>query len=53
MDWGDSPEQAAFRQRVRDFVQERLPEHYRRKAEGAPDESWSGGWATDRASRRG
>ena len=49
MDWGDSPEQAAFRQRVRDFVQERLPEHYRRKAEGAPDESWSGGWATDRA----
>ena len=48
MDWGDSPEQAAFRQRVRDFVQERLPDHYRHKAEGAPDESWSGGWATDR-----
>ena len=49
MDWGDSPEQAAFRQQVRDFVQSHLPEHYRRKAEGAPDESWSGGWATDRA----
>ncbi|MDE2696862.1 MAG: acyl-CoA dehydrogenase family protein [Chloroflexota bacterium] len=49
MDWGDSPEQATFRQQVRDFVQSRLPEHYRRKAEGAPDESWSGGWATDRA----
>ena len=49
MDWGDSPEQAAFRQQVRNFVRERLPEHYRRKAEGAPDESWSGGWQTDRA----
>ena len=50
MDWSDSPEQAAFRQQVRDFVSERLPGYYALKAEGAPDESWSGGWQTDRAS---
>ena len=29
MDWNDSPEQAAFRQRVRDFIAARLPAHYR------------------------
>ena len=50
MDWSDSPEQAAFRRQVRDFVSERLPGYYALKAGGAPDESWSGGWQTDRAS---
>ena len=50
VDWSDSQEQATFRQQVRAFVQERLPEHYRYKAEGVPDEAWSGGWQTDRVS---
>ena len=29
MDWGDTPEQAAFRAEVQQFIRERLPEHYR------------------------
>ncbi len=29
MDWDDSPEQAAFREQVRSFIQERLPAYYR------------------------
>ncbi|MGE0227703.1 MAG: acyl-CoA dehydrogenase family protein [Dehalococcoidia bacterium] len=30
MDWNDSPEQAAFREEVRAFVRDRLPEYYDR-----------------------
>ena len=29
MDWNDTPEQMAFRQEVRSFIQERLPAYYR------------------------
>ncbi|MCC7365577.1 MAG: acyl-CoA dehydrogenase family protein, partial [Dehalococcoidia bacterium] len=29
MDWKDSPEQASFRERVRAYIQERLPAYYR------------------------
>jgi alkylation response protein AidB-like acyl-CoA dehydrogenase len=29
MDWSDTPEQAAFRAEVRQFIEERLPRHYR------------------------
>ena len=29
MDWSDTPEQAEFRVRVREFIQERLPAYYR------------------------
>jgi alkylation response protein AidB-like acyl-CoA dehydrogenase len=37
MDWSDSEEQARFRGEVRDFIQARLPEYYRRVAEqGGP-----------------
>ena len=30
MDWNDTAEQAEFRSQVRTFIQERLPEQYRR-----------------------
>ncbi len=30
MDWSDSPEQASFRRQVREFIQRRLPDYYRR-----------------------
>ena len=33
MDWADSAEQGAFRTQVRSFIEERLPEYYRRRAE--------------------
>jgi alkylation response protein AidB-like acyl-CoA dehydrogenase len=57
MDWNDTPEQAAFRAEVRAFVQERLPERYRRMAEGMgeasnPDGGTAPGgfWQLDRKS---
>ncbi len=41
MDWDDSPEQAAFRQDVRTFIQERLPEFYRKPREDDdPETDW-------------
>ncbi|GMU41904.1 MAG: acyl-CoA dehydrogenase [Chloroflexota bacterium] len=48
MDWSDSPEQAAFRQQVRDFIKQELPERYRSGDEGG--EELSGGWQADRKS---
>jgi alkylation response protein AidB-like acyl-CoA dehydrogenase len=47
MDWSDSPEQAAFRQQVKDFIQKELPERYR---SGDESEELSGGWQADRKS---
>ena len=44
MDWGDTREQAAFRDEVRTFIRDRLPGHYRRLAEQGD----SGDWQTDR-----
>ena len=41
MDWNDTPEQAAFRSEVRDLVEQRLPERYRKPG---------GNWADDRRS---
>ena len=32
MDWSDTPEQAAFREKVRTLIAERLPERYRELA---------------------
>ena len=46
MDWNDSPEQAAFRQEVRNVIQTKLPGRYR-SLEG--DEEF-GGWQSDRKS---
>ena len=52
MDWADSPEQATFRNEVRTFIKERLPQSYRRWDETAePHESGEGaGWQADRKS---
>ena len=44
MDWGDTQEQAAFRDEVRTFIRDRLPAHYRQLAEQGD----SGDWQTDR-----
>ena len=51
MDWSDNEEQAAFRMKVRSFIQERLPEHYRRivALDGAVD-GRERGWQADRKS---
>src|SRR6266567_1557797 len=40
MDWEDSAEQAAFRQDVRSYIQERLPQYYRHKPEDEPENDW-------------
>ncbi len=48
MDWSDSPEQAAFRQEVRDFIQKELPQAYRSGEGGG--EGFEGGWQADRKS---
>jgi alkylation response protein AidB-like acyl-CoA dehydrogenase len=60
MDWSDSPEQAAFREEVRTFIHDRLPERYRavleaEEGDGAsePGEEggeYAGGWQADRKS---
>jgi alkylation response protein AidB-like acyl-CoA dehydrogenase len=34
VDWDDSPEQAAFRAGIREFFKQRLPQRYKRQAEG-------------------
>ena len=49
MDWSDTMEEAAFRQRVRDLVETRLPRRYRDLAESDHRES-NYPWAVDRAS---
>jgi len=48
MDWSDSPEQAVFRQEVREFIQKELPERYRAGDDGG--EGFEGGWQADRKS---
>jgi alkylation response protein AidB-like acyl-CoA dehydrogenase len=41
MDWEDTPEQAAFRNEVRTFIQERLPAYYRQPREDdEPENDW-------------
>ena len=47
MDWADSPEQENFRNEVRSFIQERLPEPYRN---GGGGDGETGGWQADRKS---
>jgi alkylation response protein AidB-like acyl-CoA dehydrogenase len=44
MDWTDSPEQAAFRAQVRDFLGTKLPELYRRQAAEARPRGLEGDW---------
>ncbi|MCK9486789.1 MAG: acyl-CoA dehydrogenase family protein [Dehalococcoidia bacterium] len=61
MDWSDSPEQAAFRKEVREFIQTQLPDRYRPKdafapgadsSEGGEEESeLTAGWQADRKSQ--
>ena len=46
MEWGDTPEQAAFRQQVRSFFDTALPEHYRRDEVDLRDDP---DWQIDRA----
>ncbi len=48
MDWADSTEQAAFRDDVRSFVNERLPERYRRGGDDAEGAAMT--WYGDRKS---
>ena len=57
MEWRDSPEQAAFRSEVRQFILERLPERYRLRSLGAADREDEEGrtapggiWQVDRVS---
>jgi alkylation response protein AidB-like acyl-CoA dehydrogenase len=56
MDWSDNPQQAEFRQEVRDFIRNRLPQRYRAALE-AEDDGGEGeadglvaGWQADRKS---
>ena len=48
MDWNDSPEQAKFREEVRTFIQDHLPERYRDPKRGTG--LFEGGWQSDRKS---
>ena len=48
MDWADSADQASFRQQVHDFIQERLPEHYKAIADTGGELGHEGGWQHDR-----
>ena len=50
MDWSDTPEQAAFRDEVRDFIARSLPARYQRLAAQGRDPGWRGGWRSDRVS---
>jgi alkylation response protein AidB-like acyl-CoA dehydrogenase len=47
VDWNDTPEQAAFRKEVRDFIASKLPARYRRDADGFASEH---NWQSDRKS---
>ena len=48
MDWNDTPEQTAFRQRVKALIAEEFPDYYRRRlADGLED---PGSWIGDRNS---
>ena len=46
MDWDDTSEQADFRSEVRTFIDERLPQFYKRRAE-EPDPTGEQDWQTD------
>ncbi|MDO9443954.1 MAG: acyl-CoA dehydrogenase family protein, partial [Dehalococcoidia bacterium] len=46
MDWNDSPEQAAFRTTVQDFIKTKLPARY----QGGEGDDFEGGWSLDRRS---
>ncbi len=48
MDWADTSEQAAFRVEVRKFIDEGLPEYYKRQAAEGGALGGEGGWQTDR-----
>ncbi|MGE0229210.1 MAG: acyl-CoA dehydrogenase family protein [Dehalococcoidia bacterium] len=48
MDWADTPEQAAFREEVRKFIDEGLPQYYKGVAANGGDLGGEGGWQTDR-----
>ncbi|MGE3960546.1 MAG: acyl-CoA dehydrogenase family protein [Dehalococcoidia bacterium] len=54
MDWADTPEQAAFRDEVRSFIQERFPETYRPDLESdqsvEPEDIPGYNWPADRQS---
>ena len=47
MEWGDSPEQAAFRAEVRAFLGEALPGYYRAQAEDPRPRGLEGDWQED------
>ena len=47
MDWNDNEEQAAFRNEVKTFLQEKLPDRYKN---GGDDDEFEGGWQADRLS---
>ncbi|MBM3139180.1 MAG: hypothetical protein FJZ92_02945 [Chloroflexi bacterium] len=55
MDWSDTPEQAAFRGEVREFIRNRLPGPYRGTLEEAANdaEELTAGWQADRKSDDG
>lgn len=54
MDWKDTPEQAAFRNEVRDFIRERFPANYRPDTDMEqslePEDVYGYNWAADRRS---
>ena len=51
MDWSDSPDQAAFREEVRMFIQGKLPGPYRGRLDGEGEgEGIAAGWQADRKS---
>jgi alkylation response protein AidB-like acyl-CoA dehydrogenase len=51
MDWNDTPEQAAFRQEVRTFIQTKLPPRYQRRDDSEEgEEAGFYGWQNDRKS---
>ena len=52
MNWNDDAEQAAFRERVATFIQERMPDRYRQRIETGEDADMDGffAWYADRVS---
>src|SRR5262249_52079597 len=48
MDWADTAEQAAFRADVRKFIEDSLPEYYKKQAAEGGVLGGEGGWQTDR-----
>ena len=51
MDWKDTPEQAAFRREVRDFIRDRFPADYVPDSQAEqslePEDVWGYNWAVD------